>query len=79
MSLITDVQVKVSELEVALKNQQDRQAAKDAAIVGQIAALQATIDSLKNATVLSPADQAIVDATVVSIQGVVDKLNAASV
>lgn len=49
----------------------------DSAVAGQITALQGTIDSLKAATVLSPADQAIVDATVLSIQGVVDKLNAA--
>ena len=77
MALITDLQTKVAALDVAQKAEAQRQADRAAALNAQIATLQATVDSLKAATVIAPADQAILDSAVVSIQGVIDALNAA--
>lgn len=77
MALITDLQTKVTELDAAQKAEAQRQADRAVALNTQIATLQATIDELRSATILLPADQAIVDAAVLGIQGVIDALNAA--
>ena len=80
MADLAALQATVAALQAASAAREARDTQQDAVTAAQIVQLQANVDALNAVIasgVLSPADQATVDAIMVSITGVIDSLNSA--